>query len=140
MIIGGLSEKEVLEIEKLLSRERIEYKIIKDDSIIDSNKESMQYNLRHLSSPSISTHVLAIELKEDGFEKMSESLKAELLKLGVTDQIPDELEFNDSQVEPIQSELNKGSKRLVGHNFLHQIFLFAGAGIIYLVIKYIFQD
>jgi hypothetical protein len=136
MIIGGLSEKEVNVIEKLLKAENIEFTIIKDDSIINSNKESMKYDLRHLDSPSISTHVLAIELKEDGFEKMSESLKKELLKLGITNQIPDELELNNSEVEPIQSELNKGNKRLVGHNFLHQILLMLGAGAIYLLIKY----
>ncbi|MAX67723.1 MAG: hypothetical protein QF441_03220 [Bacteriovoracaceae bacterium] len=135
MLIGGLSEQEVQKIKRLLETENISYLIKTDTSILETNSESIQHNLRHLNSPSISTHILAIELSEDAFNKMSQKLKNELLEFGVSDEVPQELELTEETPQNIQSEITKGNKRIIGHNLLHQIMLFAGAFIIYLVFK-----
>ena len=48
MLIGGLSEQEVQKIKRLLETENISYLIKTDTSILETNSESIQHNLRHL--------------------------------------------------------------------------------------------
>ncbi|MFT6633034.1 MAG: hypothetical protein ACJAS4_003003 [Bacteriovoracaceae bacterium] len=135
MKFGGLSEKEIEKITKLLGVEGIVFEIKADLDMIESNEESMKHNLRHLSSPSISTHVLSLDVEDDAFSKMSEDLKAKLLVFGITDQVPDELEFTNEKPELIQGELLNGNKRLIGKSLLHQLIIGGGALIIYFLIK-----
>lgn len=124
MIFGGLSEKELNEISRVLDNEGIEYEVKTDELIIDSNKESMKYDLRHLSAPSISTHILAIEISELSFEKMGASLKSKLLEFGITNEIPKEFEaFDKEEITTVHDQQLKGNKRIVGFNFVHQIIL-----------------
>lgn len=119
MIIGGLSEKELQLITDLLNTEKIPFEVGTDENMMKSNQDSMQHNLRHLNSPSISTHVLALKLEPSAFEQMSESLKKSLLDFGITDQIPEDLIIEDKEVEFVQSEITNGNKRLIGKFFLH---------------------
>ena len=135
MKFGGLSEKEIKNITNLLGAEGIVFEIKTDQDMIDSNDESMKHNLRHLSSPSISTHVLSINVEDEAFLTMSEELKEKLLEFGITDQVPDELEFSNVEPEMIQSELLNGNKRLIGKSLLHQLVIGGGAMIIYFLIK-----
>lgn len=137
MIIGGLSEKEVESLTRLLQSESISHEIITDDSMLEANQESMQYNLRHLNSPSISTHVLAIRLADGALDNISENVKKSLLQYGVTHQVPEEFMDMDQAPENIQREINKGNQRIVGYNFLHQILLGLGAFFIYLLFKFL---
>lgn len=135
MKFGGLSEKEIKNITNLLGAEGIVFEIKTDQDMIDSNDESMKHNLRHLSSPSISTHVLSINVEDEAFLTMSEELKEKLFEFGITDQVPDELEFSNVEPEMIQSELLNGNKRLIGKSLLHQLVIGGGAMIIYFLIK-----
>ena len=64
MLFGGLSEKEIKLITELLKSSNIDYKISEDQIIKETNDSSIQYDLRHLNSPSISTHILAIEIQD----------------------------------------------------------------------------
>lgn len=126
MIFGGLSEKELNEISRVLDNEGIEYEVKTDELIIDSNKESMRYDLRHLSAPSISTHILAIEISELSFEKMSTSLKSKLLEFGITNEIPEEFAaFDKEEITTVHDQQLKGNKRIIGFNLIHQIILIA---------------
>jgi hypothetical protein len=135
MKFGGLSEKEIQKITELLSAEQIVFEVKTDAAMLDNNDESMKNNLRHLNSPSISTHVLSLVVEENAFSKMSKSLKNNLLELGITDEVPSELDFLDKEPELIQKELIKGDKRLIGKSFLHQLVVGVGALLIYLLIK-----
>jgi hypothetical protein len=135
MKFGGLSEKEINEISALLRAENISYEIKTDQEMINSNDQSMKHNLRHLNAPSISTHVLALLVPEDSFNKMSQELKEKLLDFGITDQVPLELDFSEEEPVLVQEELLKGSKRLVGRSFLHQLLIGGGALLIYWAIK-----
>lgn len=135
MKIGGLSEKEVDVISELLATENIAHEIQVDQEMLDANNQSMQYNLRHLSAPSISTDVLSIQISEKAFSEISKDLKEKLLDHGVTDEIPSELDFTSEHAGSIQSELLKGRKRVVGINFSHQLLIGGGALLIYYLIK-----
>lgn len=135
MIFGGLSEKEVQEISKLLELENIPFKTAIDSNIMQANENSMQHNLRHLNPPSISTNILAIEIEDKDFEEMSAELESKLLDYGITNKVPTDLEFSSEPIEPIQSELLKGSKNVIGINWLHQIILMLAFAVLYFLIK-----
>lgn len=135
MLIGGLSEKELQTITELLDSEKIEYSIKTDESILKVNEESLQNNLRHLNSPSISTDILALELVPEAFDSMSPDLKAKLLDLGITNEIPKDLFVEDKEVEIVQHEINTGQKRLIGHYAIHSLI---ASGIMLLI--YYFLD
>lgn len=121
MIFGGLSEQELLKITTLLDFHQVFYKI-KTDSVIDQiNHESMQNNLRHLNPPSISTHILAIEISDDSFDNMSEKLRSSLLDFGITNIAPEDfIEPETQNLKAIHSEILSGNKKIVGFSFLHQ--------------------
>ena len=137
MIIGGLSEKDVQKISSLLKSESISFTVEMDNSMMDANDYSLKNDLRHLSSPSISTHILSIYLPEDSFSNMSDNLKKNLLEFGVTNEIPDELDLTSLSPEPIQFEMTKGNKRVVGKNFLYECLL---AVIVSIVIYFFFGE
>ena len=135
MIIGGLSEKELEAITKLLENENISYQVKTDESIMRVNEESLQNNLRHLNSPSISTNILALELAPEAFQKMSEDLKSSLLEYGITNEVPEGLFVEDKEIEYVQHEINTGNKRLVGHYALHTLLAGVIAYIIFWFLK-----
>ena len=124
MLFGGLSEQEVQLVSALLESEGLKFEINTDQGMINANKESMQYNLRHLNAPTISTHVLAISVEEDAFDKMSEGLKAKLLDLGITNQAPPDFDFDDEPfAENVKRELLVGNKKQVGMYAWHQLLM-----------------
>lgn len=142
MVFGGLSEQECAQISDLLNAYDILFHVSPDRNILKSNQESMQFNLRHLNAPSISTHVLAIEIDELEMGKMPKELKEKLLSHGIAIDIPQEFNQNFEHTKPcenptaeLRSDLEIGKQKLVGHNFMHQIFLALGAFIIYIIIK-----
>jgi hypothetical protein len=116
MKFGGLSEKEVKAISRILEEAKIEYQVLEDQGMQDFNQQSMQNDLRHLSSPNISTDILAIEVKDEAFNSMSDETKAALLDHGITNEIPDGLEFSEkeSEPEPIQNVIVEGNRRGMG--------------------------
>ncbi|MAZ49829.1 MAG: hypothetical protein CME65_14805 [Halobacteriovoraceae bacterium] len=136
MLIGGLSEKELKTISELLDSEDIKYSIKTDQSILKVNEESLQNNLRHLNSPSISTDILALELDPLAFDSMSENLKQSLLELGITNEVPQDLFVEDREVEHVQHELNTGNKRLIGHYAVHSLI----AGLILMAILWYLKN
>jgi len=135
MIIGGLSETEVVKISELLESEKIIFNVKIDETMINANQKSIEYNLRHLSAPSITTHILSIEFKDHEYSRMSENLKDKLLEFGITDKIPEDLEFSEESINAVQSELLKGSKRLIGFSYIHQLAFMLILFAIYLIWK-----
>ncbi len=138
MVFGGLSEKEVEKISQILEESNIEFNVVMDNQMMDINDESMQYNLRHLNSPSISTDILAIEITTESFENMNEETANKLLDFGITNQVPEELEVDNDEPEAVQKQLITGNMRIIGHNFVHQLLLMAGAFVFYLLFKLVF--
>lgn len=125
MQCNGLSEQEMQKISKLLDSEDIKFRVSSDSSMLNFNEQSMQNNLRHLNSPSISTHVIQMEIPDEEFSKMSSELKAKLLDFGITDDIPSELEFSD-HADPnleIQNMKLASDRKIIGVNFFHIIIL-----------------
>lgn len=106
MKIGSLTEKEFEKITELLDQENIHYNTDMDQEVMDQNKESMQFKLRHYNSPSISSSLLMIQLEDGAFEKMSKELKTRLLDYGITNEIPEGLEFPE-EIESINSKVNE---------------------------------
>lgn len=140
MIFGALSEKEVQSIGEILHIENIKFKVQSDIHALSNNDKSMQNNLRHLNSPSISTNVLSIEISEDAFEAMSETVISKLLEYGITNNVPTELDFQNENFDPqeVSDHLLKGNKKIIGVNFLHQLILWLVVFIVgYLTQKYI---
>lgn len=142
MVFGGLSEQECSQISELLNSYNVLFHVAPDSNILKSNQESMQFNLRHLNAPSISTHVLAIEIDDLEIDKMPTELKKILLNHGIAIDIPQEISQNFKHQKPsenptkeLRSDIELGKQKLVGHNFLHQIFLLLGALLIYILIK-----
>jgi hypothetical protein len=121
MIFGGLSEKEVEKITNALKNESIKFEVSEDASITDANEVSMKNNLRHLSPPSFSTHMLSVLISEDAFSNMSNGLKETLLTFGITNEVPEEFSELTSEPENIHLEITKGNKRVIGTNFIHTI-------------------
>jgi hypothetical protein len=123
----------------LLEKEGIPYRVQEDQSIQNANDYSMQNNLRHLNSPSISNHILAIKIEEKNFENMSADLKQGLLDFGITHEVPEGLEYSESEspAEELLKDKHDGDKRLIGFNFLYQMLVGLGALGIYFLIKYL---
>lgn len=144
MIFGGLAEKEVEEISKILNEANIEFKVSTDENIQNFNKKSMNNDLRHFGSTSISTHILSIELDNKAMEKLDEQTKAKLLKFGITDEVPegfeiDESTIHDDQQSNVHHEILKGNRQMVGKSLLVQIVIILGFALIVGVIKYIYS-
>jgi hypothetical protein len=137
VIIGALSERDVEKISLLLKGENISFTVEMDTSMMEANDYSLKNDLRHLSSPSISTHILSINLPEGSFSKMSDDLKKNLLEFGITNEIPVELDLTSLNPEPIQHEIINGNKRLVGKNFLYECILTV---IVSIVIYFLFGE
>ncbi len=136
MKFGGLSEKEVSAISKILEHDGIPFSIDKDQEIEDFNSASMKNDLRHYTPPNISTHILAVTISDEDFQKISEGTKAKLLPFGITDQVPSPEEFIPQTGESIHRELLKGPNRMIGVNFKHQLIVGALFMAGYLIYKY----
>lgn len=134
MKIGGLSEKEVQEISKILSDASVSFNVATDQHIQDFNDKSIRNDLRHLSAPSISTNILSIEIDESVFETLSQGTLKKLYRYGITDLIPEGLEVDDpNPLEPIQNQILSGQRKVIGTYFA----LAVGMTIVYFVIDYI---
>jgi hypothetical protein len=72
MKFGGLSESEIQVISKILESEGITFQIETDSDIAFFNERSIKNNLRHLSPPNISTHILSILIEDKDFELISD--------------------------------------------------------------------
>ena len=116
----ALSQTEVNKISKILDQHHLKYNVSLDENIIDSNEESIRYDLRHLNSPNISTHILVIEVEDDFWEKASEQIRLSLEAFGIVE-IKDDGEspivFDNEDPEKIRGVLNDGNKRLIGVHF-----------------------
>jgi hypothetical protein len=135
MKFGGLSENEVKKITDILNQEGISFSLNKDDEIEEFNKASMRNNLRHYAPPHISTHILAITIEDHDFHKLSDSGRAQLLVLGITDEAPAPEDFQPHTGETIHKELVEGPIRMVAYNFKHQLIL----GLVILFAFYLFK-
>lgn len=133
MKFGGLSEQEVAKISDILNGEGIPFSIESDVDMHEFNTTSMQNNLRHMTPPNISTHVLAITMDDEAFLKMSVAAKAKLLDFGITDQAPED--FQPFSGTTIHKELVEGPKRMIGFNLKHQLI----AGLILLAASYVLK-
>ncbi len=138
MKFGGLSEKEVLGISSILEGEGIPFSVDKDQEIEEFNSASMKNDLRHYTPPNISTHILAVTIGDEDFQKISAAAKAGLLDYGITDQLPSPEEFIPQSGESIHKELLKGPNRMIGVNFKHQLIVGAIVFGAYLVYEYVF--
>jgi hypothetical protein len=132
MIFGALSKKETDAISKILEASNIQFSIVPDSIALGNNDLSMQNNLRHLNSPSISTNVLAIELSDHAFDSMNEQTIANLLEYGITNIVPSGLGEETADIDPqeVNNHLLKGNKNIIGVNFIHQIILAASIFVI----------
>ena len=135
----ALSQTEVNKISKILDEHHLQYNVSLDENIIDSNEESIRYDLRHLNSPSISTHVLVIEVEDDFWEKASEQIRLRLEAFGIVE-IKDDGEnpivFDNEDPEQIRGVLNDGNKRLIG---VHFFFYFIVIGVLTYLIRFLFS-
>jgi hypothetical protein len=93
MIFGGLSEDEIEKIKSILDQEGVTYKAGVDGGILKMNDQSMRDNLRHYKAPDVSTHILAIEIEDEDFQKLSSTEKEGLLHYGITDVAPSPEDF-----------------------------------------------
>lgn len=123
MKFGGLSEKESNIVSEILNEEGIPFSIDKDQEIESFNTSSMKNDLRHYAPPNISTHILAITIEDEHFQKLSISGRAKLLDLGITDEAPSPEDFKSFEGETIHRELIEGPRRMVAFNFKHQLVL-----------------
>lgn len=139
MKLGGLSEDEIKTIISILEAEGIEYVVKTDSDIASFNQNSIKNNLRHLTPPNISTHILSIHINDDDFEKITEVGKKKLFDYGITDIGPNIEDFKSFSGETIHQELLESPKRLVGVGFIHQIIYAFIALSIGLMIKYCFD-
>jgi hypothetical protein len=136
MIFGGLSEKEINKISHLLNENNIGFKVQTDTHIEASNSESIKFNLRHLNSPSISTHVLAIEIEDEDFEQMNEKLASQLLEFGITNVVPEDYDpVEESDPSETHAEIRKGNKRLIGIDFGLQLLVIGIVAVVVLILK-----
>jgi hypothetical protein len=120
MLFSGLSEQEVEKISKLLKSENITHEIVVDQEMLNANQDSISYNLRHLHSPNISTHVLAIKINNEDFEGISDALREKLLDFGITNMEPEEFKNQtfEHTPEPIQNHIKNFNIRIIGQTFL----------------------
>lgn len=137
MKFGGLSEKEVAEISRILESEGISYSIDKDQEIEEFNSASMKNDLRHYTPPNISTHILAVSIGDEDFQKISDVSKKRLQAFGITDELPSPEEFIPQSGESIHKELLKGPNRMIGVNFKHQLIVAAIFFAVYFYYEYL---
>lgn len=123
MKFGGLSENDVKKISEILGQEGISFSVDKDQELEDFNKTSMSNNLRHYSPPNISTHILAIDIEDEDFLRMSESARKKLQNFGITDQVPAPEDFVPFTGETIHKEMNRSQNRLIGMTNLHIVII-----------------
>lgn len=116
MKFGGLSENELTKIISFLENKGIEFEVLRDESVEESNEYSMKNDLRHLDSPSISTHILAIEIPDETFSKIDEDTKKFLLQFGITTDIPQESEFNyqSNPVNDLHNSQHNRNNKVIG--------------------------
>ncbi len=117
MKFGGLSQKEAKVLTDIFDSHRIPYELMADDELLEINRLSMRNNLRHFNPPSITTHILAVEVRDEDLEKLSEATRILLRAFGDSRDAP---EFTDLPEKPshVQKELLLGNKRVVGMNFM----------------------
>jgi hypothetical protein len=130
MKFGGLSEQEVAKISAILNGEGIAFSIESDADMQEFNTTSMRNNLRHMTPPNISTHVLAIIMDDEVFLKMSDATKSKLLDFGITDKAPED--FQPFSGTTIHEDLVHGPRRMIGFNLKHQLVV----GLIMLAVIY----
>lgn len=144
MIFGGLSEKDVKRISELLQSNDIEFNVGVDSSMVSANTHSIQNNLRAYSPPHVSTHIGQIEIEENGFDKMTEELKLKLLDFGITDQIPEGLDFDEELTEnpalSFSKENNLAEYNRTGKHNLFEIIYIIPVLIILIVIAVLFNN
>ncbi len=121
MKFGGLSEQEVAKITFILNAEGIPFTIDKDQEIEEFNTASMKNDLRHYTPPNISTHILAIDINDEDFQKISADSRAKLLEIGISDQAPEPEDFVPQTGASIHKEILDGPKRMVAFNMKHQL-------------------
>jgi hypothetical protein len=121
MRIGGLSQKEMSLISDILEKEGVSYQLVEDDEIMKFNDLSMKNNLRHFNPPSISTHIMAIEIDDSSFFKLSTFAKEKLKEFGITDEIPEFPEPLEAAGNSPREEILHGNRRVVGMNLKHQL-------------------
>lgn len=137
MKFGGLSEVDVKKISEILESNCIPFSIGTDQDMEQFNSISMSNNLRHYSPPNISTHVLAIEINDDDFMKISSQSKEQLLEFGITDIVPAPEDFQPHSGNTIIKELAEGPRRVVAFNFKHQLLVGLIMLLIVLAVKYL---
>lgn len=109
MRFNALSEKEVKTITALLDSEKISYEVIYDEHTLKENDHFIKNNIKYIHAGSFKTNILALDIKDDDFEKMSLSLKNELIEYGISIEIPDEFQnITFGQID--HSDLNKNSQ------------------------------
>ncbi len=138
MKFGGLSEIEVAKVSEILNLEGIPFSVDRDQEIEEFNSASMKNDLRHFRPPNISTHILAVAIEDQDFQKISESGKLKLLDLGITDIAPSPEDFQSFTGTTLHKELLKEPNRLVVANFKHQIIIGGGLFLALYLMKYIF--
>ncbi|MBD63604.1 MAG: hypothetical protein CME62_00220 [Halobacteriovoraceae bacterium] len=118
MKLGGLSTKEVDQISKILDEYQVEYELTDDESMWKANEHTLKNDLRHLSSPSVSTHVLAIQIKTQESE-LSPDLKTRLEPFGVSFELPPEMDGSEIEdpVLEMRKKSDEGNRRIVGVTF-----------------------
>lgn len=122
-------------ITEILSGEGIAFQIEKDQDIEDFNRTSMRNDLRHYTPPNISTHILAIYIQDEDFQKLSDHAKKKLLEFGITDQAPAPEDFIPSTDKTIHKDLADGPGRLIGSTMKHQL----AVGVILLAIYFLLE-
>jgi Mg/Co/Ni transporter MgtE len=119
MKFGGLSEQEVKTISELLEQEGVSFEVKVDEDIEDYNDLSIRNDLRHLTPPNISTHILAVHVQDDAFDLLSSSAREKLLEFGITDQVPDPEDFIAATGDTFHRDLAVAPRRIVAFNFKH---------------------
>lgn len=132
MKFGGLSESDIQEISKILESEGITFQIETDSDIASFNERSIKNNLRHLSPPNISTHILSILIEDKDFELISDQGKENLLHFGITNLPPDPEDFKPFSGETFHQDLIEGPRRMIGASFVHQLLY----GVLILILVY----
>lgn len=120
MKFGGLSEGEVKEIIKILETESIEFYIEEDEDIASFNERSIKNNLRHLSPPNLSTHILSIYIEDHDLEMIPDKGKERLLVFGITNLVPKPEDLKAFTGETFHRNMADAPKTIIGASFFHQ--------------------
>jgi hypothetical protein len=133
MIFGSLSEQEVKEISLILDSAGIGYEVIQDQSVLQSNKDSLDFNLRYLFGPNLSNNFLAIKIEDVNLSNLSNDIKVKLSVYGITDEIPDEfINQKFSKIDPIIVDVDSSRKKMVGMTYGLSVLF----GVLVIVITY----